>query len=423
MKALIVILSLFASLFAVDAFACQKYANVVQDINGTALGNTLITIRPTGTSNNATLYTDATCLTTRSNPFTNNADGYFTFYAKNGRYDAIFSKAAYGFAAANTSDILLDDPQNTQKIGDPAMFGYVDNVLTLQAYGDTGSSPPTGVQQANRFIAQSKGDNTTFRGLSTGYFEARDRTDVTGSNKGVLYGLSLSVVPIAARNNVPFDDVDGLTIENTTGTAGAKATDAIYVANNFNIFPASSEWYSIFTSDANADVGIQLGGRLANFGIDLTHANIPSSNAIRLQNLTYIYSRNNINSGDVRLMGLDGNNILQVGESNVSGTKVNTWFGTTVPTNQSGSTYTVGFGDNFLTFTGSGCTVTLPAASSFSARILTLRTIVAFTVISASSNVVPLAGGSAGTAILAATAGKWAQLVSDGTNWQIMSGN
>ncbi|WP_176479108.1 hypothetical protein [Mesorhizobium sp. WSM3860] len=49
-----------------------------------------------------------------------------------------------------------------------------------------------------------------------------------------------------------------------------------------------------------------------------------------------------------------------------------------------------------------------------------IKTIQAQTVVSASSNVVPLAGGAAGTAILAATARKWATLVSDGTNWVIM---
>ena len=52
-----------------------------------------------------------------------------------------------------------------------------------------------------------------------------------------------------------------------------------------------------------------------------------------------------------------------------------------------------------------------------------IKTIQAQTVVSASSNVVPLVGGAAGTAILAATAGKWATLVSDGTNWVIMQGN
>lgn len=69
---------------------------------------------------------------------------------------------------------------------------------------------------------------------------------------------------------------------------------------------------------------------------------------------------------------------------------------------------------------GATITVTLPSAASFPGREVMLKTIAAFTVVSASSNVVPLAGGAAGTAILAATPGVWATLVSDGTNWVIM---
>lgn len=72
---------------------------------------------------------------------------------------------------------------------------------------------------------------------------------------------------------------------------------------------------------------------------------------------------------------------------------------------------------------GASITVTLPNAATYDGPPINLSTIAAFTVVSASSNVVPLAGGAAGTAILAATAGKWATLVSDGTNWRIMQGN
>ena len=68
-------------------------------------------------------------------------------------------------------------------------------------------------------------------------------------------------------------------------------------------------------------------------------------------------------------------------------------------------------------------TATLPAASTNVGRQINLKTIAAFTVVSASSNVVPLVGGAAGTAILAATAGKYAKLISDGTNWIIMEAN
>jgi hypothetical protein len=70
---------------------------------------------------------------------------------------------------------------------------------------------------------------------------------------------------------------------------------------------------------------------------------------------------------------------------------------------------------------GSSLTVTLPTASSYSGRIITIQNYQAQTVISASSNVVPQGGGSAGTAILENVVGNWATLVSDGTNWVIMA--
>lgn len=68
-------------------------------------------------------------------------------------------------------------------------------------------------------------------------------------------------------------------------------------------------------------------------------------------------------------------------------------------------------------------TVTLPAAASYTGREIMIKTIQAQAVVSASANVVPLVGGAAGTAILAATAGRWATLVSDGANWIIMQAN
>jgi len=66
---------------------------------------------------------------------------------------------------------------------------------------------------------------------------------------------------------------------------------------------------------------------------------------------------------------------------------------------------------------GSTCTVTLPSASANSGRTLHFQNYQAQTLVSASSNVVPLAGGAATTAILSAVAGANATLVSDGTNW------
>lgn len=86
--------------------------------------------------------------------------------------------------------------------------------------------------------------------------------------------------------------------------------------------------------------------------------------------------------------------------------------------------FTLAANENWVSCNGSGTiTVTLPSAASFPGREIMLKTIAAFTVVSASANVLPLAGGAAATAILAATAGKYATLVSDGANWVIMQAN
>ena len=84
--------------------------------------------------------------------------------------------------------------------------------------------------------------------------------------------------------------------------------------------------------------------------------------------------------------------------------------------------FTVGLGEVWIinNKSGSTCTVTLPTASSYSGRVLTFQNYQAQFLVSASSNVVPLAGGAAGTAILENVAGNWATLVSNGTNWIMM---
>lgn len=108
----------------------------------------------------------------------------------------------------------------------------------------------------------------------------------------------------------------------------------------------------------------------------------------------------------------------------ITGTFTAANFATTAPSIQTGASYTVSATDAAIIFNPSGTvTLTLPSAAANPGRMLQLKLIAAFAVNSASSNVVPLVGGAAGTAILAATAGKWALLQSDGTNWQLMAAN
>lgn len=102
--------------------------------------------------------------------------------------------------------------------------------------------------------------------------------------------------------------------------------------------------------------------------------------------------------------------------------QVNGSFALTAPVTVT-TNYTVAADVTFIrSDRGSTNTITLPAAATSTGRILVISTIQAFTVVSASSNVVPREGGTATTAILPATDGAWALLVCDGTNWIEMAG-
>jgi hypothetical protein len=80
--------------------------------------------------------------------------------------------------------------------------------------------------------------------------------------------------------------------------------------------------------------------------------------------------------------------------------------------------------ENFVICNGASAnvTVTFPTASANTGRVVWIKNLSGtYTVISASSNVKPINSGTAGTAILAATAGVWAMLVCDGTDWIVMA--
>lgn len=81
--------------------------------------------------------------------------------------------------------------------------------------------------------------------------------------------------------------------------------------------------------------------------------------------------------------------------------------------------FTVAATENWLinNKSGSTCVATLPNASTNSGRTLHFQNYQSQLLNSASSNVVPLAGGAATTSILLASSGDSATLVSDGTNW------
>jgi HAMP domain-containing protein len=128
------------------------------------------------------------------------------------------------------------------------------------------------------------------------------------------------------------------------------------------------------------------------------------------------------NSNNVEITGLANGDLLQYDSAQMR------WENVTPASviNSSGgapvtktANFSVAAGETWLinNKSGSSCTVTLPTPSTNTGRVLHFQNYQAQTLASASSNVVPLAGGSATTAILEAVAGANATLVYDGTSW------
>jgi hypothetical protein len=102
-------------------------------------------------------------------------------------------------------------------------------------------------------------------------------------------------------------------------------------------------------------------------------------------------------------------------------TKIGGSFGRGAPVTETAN-FTLADTENWIinNKVGSTCVVTLPAASSWVGREVTFKNLQAQTLVSASSNIVPIDSTIAGTEILLAVVGNWATIVSDGTNWVIM---
>jgi hypothetical protein len=99
----------------------------------------------------------------------------------------------------------------------------------------------------------------------------------TATNRPMMSGVAVAVAPRLSRGSLTGtaaagDDANGVTVSNVSGVAGAKATDAYYIARNPAFSSSEWEWSTGFTSDANLVVGLQLGGNIGSYGINLSGA-------------------------------------------------------------------------------------------------------------------------------------------------------
>jgi microcystin-dependent protein len=229
-----------------------------------------------------------------------------------------------------------------------------------------------------------------------------------------MYGCSASqadnhgVLISATTRDVDLVLIDGMTFETIAGAVKTEVTGAFRVKSLVVRAPRyeGTVTHADGTYDLNGatEAFIEARGKTVNMDADSTAQYLLLSSP-----------------GDLTLAG---GNAAVTGHVQTSSMRLRGWLSRNAPVTKTAD-FTVGATENWIIVdrAAGATTVTLPAAASFTGRELHIKTIQNQTVDSNASNVVPLIGGSAGTAILTNTAGKWATLVSDGTSWYIMQGN
>lgn len=209
----------------------ERYQNNLQDQFGNAIGGVTVTVRLVSGGALATLFSDDG-VTGKTNPFTNDTDGEFFFYASNNRYNIFFT----GPITSQKDDVILYDPAAG---GAGITDGTVEGQLTF--WDNTGGAwtPTDGIRfnTANqRFdfysaggtilggsIAANLDDLTVLRdtGVISMHFFSGEAITTTKDDFRVEGGL-LEVSNAAGTSRVAFDHdtvATALTVGPTVGTA------------------------------------------------------------------------------------------------------------------------------------------------------------------------------------------------------------
>jgi hypothetical protein len=282
-------------------------------------------------------------------------------------------------------------------------------------------------------------NNTGVNNIAVGYNSLTQNTsgsDNTASGGEVMYNNSTGSYNTAMGYQAMINNGPGANYNTAVGIYAlyGSGTLASNTGTN-NVAIGYESMYGNSSGGSNVAVGANAGYGLTGPG---TYANTTGSNdtfigynaapgtATQLSNATAIGANASVTASNSLILG---NSLTGVGIGTTAPQTLLTVAGpislqAPSTTNITATTYTVLATDSSLIFTPAATTtVTLPAAASFPGRILWMSNTAAFTIISASSNVIPQIGSAAGTAILPATAGTWAELQSNGTSWVIMASN
>lgn len=330
---------------------------------------------------NGTYYTDANV-----NPLINSHD----WLATDGTYHSSFKYFDSGLTGV--SWLFGTDPNGALSLGANGKSPYINFVCNTNAYCIRTQAP-----SLTQYVISGFATDSTFATF----------VDTTGNQTNVNYmtlrsaALGSSPELRATGNGTVVNLVlgckgAGCTIQTSPGIAGNGFAIAGYLYQTVNINATST------ALSASYDHGLAIGWNKDGDGA----ANYIT--ATQTPPVAVGHKFGYWNGATVTLASVQGS-----------------YFQTSTPVGVTGATYTVDVNLDYAIIGNRAGTITLtlPSASGYPGRAFEIKTIQAQQIDSASSNVVPLAGGAAGTAIVPNTAGKWAIIRSNGTNWEIMASN
>jgi hypothetical protein len=231
---------------------------------------------------------------------------------------------------------------------------------------------------------------------------------------------------------------------NVTGSANVGIGNEVLYNNtaNGNTGIGTQALYSATTGGGNTAIGREAGRDVTTGGGNTFIGNFAGNSGT---NDITTGSNNTLIGANAAASSATVNNEVTIGDGNVAtfrvpgvnfyindGSNMNVdnyvnvtkYVATTAPATKTAD-FTLSDTENWIinNKSGSTCVVTLPSGTPQIGRSVTFQNYQNQALDSASSNVVPAAGGSAGTSILSANSGSWATLVYDGTNWIKMQYN
>jgi hypothetical protein len=383
-----------------------SYNNTHINALGTFITNSDLTITSNSfiinTSSNSVITINTNSISANSNNSNSTTKFEVGFVAGSSKFQVVNT---YSNSTINSVTSFVG---NTSGLVVSNTFANATQSILAQFFGNT-----AGVLVVNTSTNSTVNVVSQFYGNTNGILVS---SNTTNSTANAIYTLTTNAGSISVSNTTQNSSVNAVAtfLANTNYLIVSNSfANSTHTVNTF--YSANSSYFGLALSDANTTytTNTNLSANVSSLVFKTIEPQYLSTGATantRTRNLV------------INVSSISGN----ISIANTANT-VNTVFAVpfVTPPVTITADYTIGDYDYWIINNkpAATCTLTFPAASAWPARIINIKTIQNRTVVSATANIIPLNGGAADTAILQGTVGKWATLVSDGTNWVIMQSN